>query len=52
MPVVSNSSPIIALEQIQQLDLLHVLFGEILIPDAVAAEILSAFSPRLWIRKR
>jgi hypothetical protein len=29
MPVVGNSSPLIALEQIRQLDLLQSLFGEI-----------------------
>lgn len=52
MPVVSNSSPLIALEQIRQLDLLHALFGEIVIPDGVAAETVSAVQPRSWIRQR
>ena len=51
MPVVSNSRPLVALEQIRQLNLLHVVFGEILIPDAVAAETLSAVQARSWIRK-
>ena len=38
MSVVSNSSPLIALEQIRKLELLQSLFAEILIPDQVAAE--------------
>jgi predicted nucleic acid-binding protein len=52
MSVVSNSSPLIALEQIGRLDLLQVLFGEILIPEAVAAEVSAAVQPRLWMRKQ
>jgi predicted nucleic acid-binding protein len=38
--VVSNTGPLIALATIGQFDLLHKLFGEILIPPAVRAEIL------------
>lgn len=38
MPVVINSSQLIALEQIEQLELLQLLFTEILISDQVAVE--------------
>jgi predicted nucleic acid-binding protein len=51
MSVVSNSSPLIALDQIKHLDLLQALFGEILIPDAVAAEISATVQPRKWIHR-
>ncbi|HEV2295994.1 MAG TPA: hypothetical protein VGR35_19265 [Tepidisphaeraceae bacterium] len=37
--IVSNSSPLIALEQIGQLNLLDVLFGSVSVPPAVAAEV-------------
>src|SRR5260370_17710806 len=49
-PVVSNSSPLIGLEQIKQIDLLHSLFGEVLIPIAVASEIAGSVAPRSWIK--
>src|SRR5213593_4715391 len=52
MPIVSNSSPLIALAQIERLDLLHALFGEIFIPDAVAIEIAPTVQTRSWIRQR
>jgi hypothetical protein len=52
MPVVSNSNPLIGLEQIGQLDLLRHLFQEVLIPEAVAAEIGPAVASRPWIRSR
>jgi predicted nucleic acid-binding protein len=52
MPIVSNSSPLIALEQIEKLDLLHELFGEILIPDPVATEIAPTVRTRSWIRQQ
>jgi len=52
MPVVSNSSPLIALEQIGQLELLHSLFTEIVIPDQVAVETVASVQPRSWIRKQ
>ena len=35
-PIVSNASPVIALEQIDHLQLLQHLFGTVLIPPAVA----------------
>lgn len=41
-PVVSNASPLIALEQIGHLQLLEQLFGTIVIPPAVAHEVSSA----------
>jgi uncharacterized protein len=52
MPVVSNSSPLIALEQIGRMDLLQGLFTEIFIPDAVASEVASTVRPRPWIRQQ
>ena len=39
MPIVSNSSPLIALARIQQLDLVPAVLQSILIPPAVAHEI-------------
>lgn len=36
--VVSNSGPLIALSSIQQLDILKLLFGSIIIPEAVYAD--------------
>lgn len=38
MKVVSNSSPLIALARISRLEILHELFGEIIVPDAVWRE--------------
>ena len=52
MPVVSNSSPLIALEQIGRVDLLKALLGEILIPDAVASEVSATVQPRTWILRQ
>ena len=39
MTVVSNTSPIIALSSIDQIDILHKLYGAISIPEAVFSEI-------------
>ena len=39
MPVISNSSPLIALTQIGRLDLLRLLYTRISIPPAVAREV-------------
>src|SRR6266481_5081383 len=49
MATVRNSSPLIGLEQIGQINLLQHLFGQVSIPDAVAAEIEHTVSPRSWI---
>lgn len=38
-PVVSNSSPLIALEQVRKPELLSALFGTVWIPPAVVAEV-------------
>jgi len=50
--VVADASPLIALERIGHLELLKALFGEVLVPPAVAAEV----APRLvlppWICER
>ncbi|MCC7353851.1 MAG: DUF3368 domain-containing protein [Anaerolineae bacterium] len=40
--VVSNTTPLIALASIQQLDLLPSLFGRIMVPSAVAEELAAA----------
>lgn len=39
MPVVSNAGPLIALARIERLDLLEELFGAVVIPPAVYAEV-------------
>src|SRR5262245_22391262 len=52
MPVVSNSSPLIALEQIGQLELLQSLFAGILIPAQVAVETVASVRCRSWIRQQ
>lgn len=46
---VSNASPLIALQQIGQLHILHLLFGEVLIPDAVRHEIASSVALPEWV---
>ncbi len=45
--IVSDTSPISYLIKIDKLDLLEVLYGEIIIPEAVYQEILSTRKP--WI---
>lgn len=47
-PVVSNSSPLIALEQIGHLDLLERFFTTVLVPPAVTREATSVVLPA-WI---
>jgi len=49
VPVVSNSSPIIAFERIGELDLLRVIFPALMIPPAVAGEIATARGVPSWI---
>jgi uncharacterized protein len=49
--VVSNSSPLIALERVGRLELSHELFGERLtIPPAVAREVYANRTPPGWLR--
>lgn len=47
-PVISNSSPLIALEHLGHLDLLEKLFGAVIIPPAVARELAPRILPT-WI---
>ncbi len=49
--VVSDASPLIALHQLDQLGLLQSLFGEIVIPPAVAREVAGIPLPP-WIKTR
>lgn len=49
-PVVSNASPLIALERIGHLDLLKVLLGGVIVPPQVAREVFGDDSPPDWIR--
>jgi predicted nucleic acid-binding protein len=49
VPVVSNSSPIIAFERIGELDLLRGIFPALVIPPAVAREIATATAVPSWI---
>lgn len=51
-PVVSNSSPLIALEQIGRPELLRELFGQVVIPRAVRDEIGPTVSRPDWIEVR
>ncbi|PYQ05870.1 MAG: DUF3368 domain-containing protein [Acidobacteria bacterium] len=50
--VVSDSSPLIALSQINQIKLLHDLFGEVVIPGAVAREVSPGVRLPTWITTR
>ena len=54
--VVSNTTPLIALADIGQLELLHKLYGEIMIPEAVFNEVESELARMMvskaeWIKK-
>ncbi len=40
MKVVSNSTPLIALARIKQINLLHAVFGRIIIPQGVYNEVV------------
>ncbi len=48
-PVVSNASPLIALDQIGQLALLELLFQQILVPSAVVSETTPPLALPTWI---
>lgn len=50
--VVSDSSVLIALHQIDQLDLLRLLFSEIVIPPAVAQETAASVVKPAWVIER
>jgi predicted nucleic acid-binding protein len=47
-PVVSNASPLIALQQIGQLHLLEQLFGTVLVPSAVVHEVRPSVTLLAW----
>jgi len=51
-PVVSNASPLIALEQIGHLPLARDLFGEVVIPPAVRREIAASVVVPAWVVER
>ena len=60
MAIVADSSPLIVFGRVGQLDTLRSLFTEVLIPDAVAAEVFAESKTRLgaaavaaavWIRR-
>ena len=50
--VVADASPLIAFQQIGQLQLLRTVFGELTVPPAVAREILPSVPPTPWIVER
>jgi uncharacterized protein len=50
--VVADASPLIALQQIDQLELLKALFGEVFIPPAVAREVVPRLPLPSWIHER
>ena len=50
--VVADASPLIAFQQIGQLQLLRTMFGELTVPPAVAREILPSVPPAPWIVER
>ena len=52
MLVVSNSSPLIALAHVGQLDLIRALLGEVIVPPAVVREVLSDRELPSWVRVR
>jgi predicted nucleic acid-binding protein len=50
--VVADASPLIAFQQIGQLQLLRTMFGEVTVPPAVAREILPSVPFAPWIVER
>jgi predicted nucleic acid-binding protein len=51
-PVISNASPLIALEQISHLDLLKSLFSSVLVPPAIVREIAPTVRLPAWVSER
>ena len=51
MKIVSNSTPLIALSRINELDLLHIIFGTIIVPGAVYDEVVSEGSGRPGVKE-
>src|SRR5438045_3292106 len=51
-PVVSNSSPLIALDRIAHLHLLNHLFGTLVVPPAVSSETSPLLTLPQWISER
>lgn len=51
MIVVADSSPIIALCRIGRLELLHDLFGQLIIPDAVWKEVIDSHPEKMGVRE-
>lgn len=50
MKVISNSSPLIALSEIEKLNLLNELFEEVIVPDAVEKEVYGEKPSPKWIK--
>ena len=50
--VVADASPLIALQQIDQLGLLQALFEEVFVPPAVAREVAPRLTLPPWVRER
>ena len=50
--IISNSSPLIGLEQIGQLNILRALFGTIAVPPAVVREVTRTVDLPEWIEQR
>ena len=51
-PVISNSSPLIALEQLDLLALLEQIFGHVLVPPAVVREVAPTVTLPKWITEQ
>lgn len=52
MSIVSNASPLIALEQLSRLDLLEKIFGSVLVPPAVIREVAPTVTLPEWFVKQ
>jgi predicted nucleic acid-binding protein len=50
--VVADTSPLIGLQRIGRLDLLEILFGEIIVPPAVMHEFTRRGEPPAWLVER